>query len=155
VWLCKYTGVRTHAKGCVPFAYQLECEVALLLSMYHTRTHSHISKWKRASKLRAANEKEIKMEATPLPPIVRAVACPCVSPSNESRVVFAEMAPGARGGGVNFRTRPRKQGGLPGLPASVSQMVAGHRPQSCRSFPRLARRPGPDRRCTLLIALCC
>jgi hypothetical protein len=56
------------------------------------------------------------MEAKPPPPIVRAVACPCVSPNNESRVVFAEMAPGAGGGGVTFRTRPRKQGVYPVYP---------------------------------------
>jgi hypothetical protein len=36
-----------------------------------------------------------------------------VSRSNESRVVVAEMAQGAGGGGVTFRTRPQKQGVYP------------------------------------------
>jgi hypothetical protein len=75
---------------------------------------------------------------------VRAVACPCVSPSNESRVVFAEMAPGARGGGVTFRTRPRKQGVYPPPPprwqVTDLSLVA--------VFLVWRDAPGADRRCT-------
>ena len=86
------------------------------------------------------------MEVTLPPPIVRAYVCQCVSPSNESRVVDAEMAPGAPGGGATFRTRPRKQGVYPPPRWQVTDLSL------VAAFLVWRDAPGADRRCTLLIA---
>ena len=80
---------------------------------------------------------------------MRAYACPCVSRSNESRVVVAEMAPGARGGGATFRTRPRKQGVYPVYPPPRWQVTDL---ALVAAFLVWRDAPGADRRCTLLVA---
>jgi len=89
------------------------------------------------------------MEVTRPPPRVRAYACPCVSPSNESRVVVAEMAPGAQGGGATFRTRPRKQGVYPANPPPRWQVTDL---SLVAAFLVWRDAPAAHRRCTELIA---